>query len=314
MRYLAQLTGKSNTERFVAYLLSENISAHVEPESSNKDLWEIWIRDEDKLAQARQAFAQFEANPTNERYTKAIEQADSIIRQRREKAAASAKLQRSSKQVFSRTDLVGGRIPPVTLTLLILAAIVSLLTQFADPSPTNSLGRTMLSELRFVDISDYAKAEKDPAASLRKFEFWRLITPIFLHMDPLHIIFNAFMLVSLGRLTERLEGPLRFALIVLGIAIFSNMLQGLLPENLMGSPFFGGLSGVVYGLFGYIWVKTTLNPSLGIALSPTTVIILLAWLFLNMAGVFDLNIANMAHLGGLISGAGLAYFQSNWSS
>ena len=68
MRSLTTLEGKSDAEAFVAYLLTLGISTHVEPASSpmdarfqngpasettKPDLWEVWIKNEDRLAQAK---------------------------------------------------------------------------------------------------------------------------------------------------------------------------------------------------------------------------------------------------------------------
>jgi GlpG protein len=57
----------------------------------------------------------------------------------------------------------------------------------------------------------------------------------------------------------------------------------------------------VYALLGYIWVKGRRDPSLGLGLSRQTVVILLAWLGLGFTGLLG-NIANYAHLGGLVAG------------
>ena len=310
MRFLAKINGQANAEKFVSYLVSRDISTQVERETPDSPDWEVWVRNEDRLNDARTLFKEFEANPSDEKYAAAVKDAEELLRKKRQKATSNAKLQKTSRDVFRR-DLVAGKIPPVTMTLLILAVIVSLLTAFGDPAPSNTLGKTMMQELSFVSRADFKTSEGDPAASLEKFELWRAITPIFIHLNVLHILFNGIMLVSLGRLAERLEGTLKFTILVLLVAVLSNLLQGLLPEDLMGNPFFGGLSGVVYGLFGFVWIKTMLNPNLGIALAPSVVIILLGWLFLNIANAFgDTNLANMAHLGGLLAGSALAFLQS----
>src|SRR5262249_52050570 len=64
---------------------------------------------------------------------------------------------------------------------------------------------------------------------------------------------------------------------------------------------FGGLSGVLYGLFGYAWMKTRFEPQLGIVLPPQTVVLLLGWFVLCLAGVIP-NIGNAAHAAGLVVG------------
>ena len=69
-----------------------------------------------------------------------------------------------------------------------------------------------------------------------------------------------------------------------------------------GEPqFFLGMSGVVYALFGYIWMKGLYQPEQGMILHPNTITIMLFWLVLCMTG-FVGPIANAAHFMGLAAG------------
>ena len=181
------------------------------------------------------------------------------------------------------------------------------------PGDKNAFGATMMEEMSFVSRDDYKKSSEDPAASLKKGELWRLITPMFPHGSTIHLLFNVLAMIQLGRIVERMEGSIRFASLVLITGVLSSLLQGLLPVRLFGFPFFGGLSGVVYGVFGYLLVKAYIRTDLGIRLSQNSVIIMLAWLVLGFTGTMG-DIANMAHLGGLLSGCFLGYldaFQAN---
>ena len=69
------------------------------------------------------------------------------------------------------------------------------------------------------------------------------------------------------------------------------------------------MSGVNYGLFGYIWMKGKFDPGDGLELNPTTITILLAWFVICFTGVFG-NIANGAHAGGLAVGAAWGYLSA----
>jgi len=86
--------------------------------------------------------------------------------------------------------------------------------------------------------------------------------------------------------------------LVLISAVFSNAAQYVVAQN----PYFGGMSGVLYALFGYVWVRGRLDPTMGIAIPRSTVIVLIAWLMLGFANVLG-PVANYAHLGGLVVGA-----------
>jgi GlpG protein len=303
MRFLATMDGRKQTERFVAYLLSQTISTHVEKTNEQSDKWDVWIREEDRLVQAKSIWAEFVASPDDAKFIDAVSKAESIIEEGRKKKADIRRI-RTGREVF-RNDLTSGKVPPLTLALLLIAIFVSLATRFGQNDDSKTFGGKLLQRSIFVDPVLYGKTG-DSAASLKRAEYWRVFTPIFPHGNPFHILFNGLMLVALGRIIERLEGPIKYAFIVFTIAVLSNLLQGLMPESLMGSAIFFGLSGVTYGLFGYIWIKTTLDPGLGITIAPGMVLIMLMWLLITMSGLFDLPVANMAHLGGLLVGTGLA--------
>jgi GlpG protein len=68
----------------------------------------------------------------------------------------------------------------------------------------------------------------------------------------------------------------------------------------------GGMSGVVYGLFGFYWMKATYDPGSGLYMPPSTVIIMVGWLlFCMFPGIEQIgmpNVANWAHGVGLLVG------------
>lgn len=147
----------------------------------------------------------------------------------------------------------------------------------------------------------------DPAAgflgSIAQGEVWRLVTPMFIHFGILHIAFNMMWLWDLGRAIEGRQGPRFLALFVFTAGIAANLAQYLIT----GSPYFGGMSGVVYGLLGYLWMR---GPSLGIHLHQSTVIMMLVWYVLCWTGLVG-PIANWAHTGGLLIGVAWGYLGRN---
>jgi GlpG protein len=86
------------------------------------------------------------------------------------------------------------------------------------------------------------------------------------------------------------------------IAMISNIAEYAYTAN----PVFGGMSGVVYGLFGYVWMKVQFDPRSGFVLDPVTVVVMIGWLFLCMTGYLG-NIANAAHVAGLLAGMAFGY-------
>ncbi|MEH6453083.1 MAG: rhomboid family intramembrane serine protease GlpG [Psychromonas sp.] len=130
---------------------------------------------------------------------------------------------------------------------------------------------------------------------------WRFITPAFLHFSALHLVFNLLWWWQLGGLVEKQQGKQRLVLLFLFSAIASNLAQ-----YFMVGPYFGGLSGVVYALVGYCWLFGKLNTSSKVMLPNAYFIFLLAWLIFGFVDILPTNIANYAHLVGLISGLALA--------
>ena len=138
-------------------------------------------------------------------------------------------------------------------------------------------------------------------------QWWRLITPIFLHFGLLHIVFNGLWLWELGRRIERLHSGWFYGLFVLGTGMISNLVQ----YSWAGPSIFGGMSGVIYAFLGYIWVRQRYRPDPLLVIAPGIIIIMLVWLIICMMGIVDLfiggKIANAAHVGGLLSGMAIGY-------
>ena len=136
-------------------------------------------------------------------------------------------------------------------------------------------------------------------------QIWRLFTPMFLHFGIFHIVFNMLWTLEFGRLIESRQGAVALIVISLSISLASN-----LSQYFVSGPIFGGMSGVIYGYFGYVWVQSLTNPGFGIRLNPTIVKLLLGWFIICWSGLlekfFGISIANTAHTAGLLSGMVLA--------
>ncbi|MCB1649988.1 MAG: rhomboid family intramembrane serine protease [Pseudomonadales bacterium] len=127
--------------------------------------------------------------------------------------------------------------------------------------------------------------------------FVQTLTPALLHFGAIHLVFNSLWIWHFGRMIERAQPSLLYLVVVLWIAFFSNATQYLwtLTSN------FGGLSGVVYGLLGYIWMWQLLLPYGRLRLPPAMIGVLLLALVL-MEVLASSWIASAAHAGGLVAG------------
>lgn len=131
-------------------------------------------------------------------------------------------------------------------------------------------------------------------------EFWRYLTPAFIHFSLLHLLSNLVWWWYLGGMIEKYLGSLKLLEILLLTGILANYATGT-----MFGPNFGGLSGVVYGLMGYVWLYGEKMKSSGIGLDRVVLIISIIWLVAGYTGWLG-PIANTAHLIGLIIGLLLA--------
>ncbi len=136
-------------------------------------------------------------------------------------------------------------------------------------------------------------------------QYWRLVTPAFLHFGWMHIVFNSLWLWELGGRVEQALGSLHMLGLFLVTAVVSNVSQ----YAFGGPALFGGMSGVVYGLLGFSWVAATLQPRWAFRPSKPIMLLMVGWLVLCILGVIESlgfgSVANAAHLGGLLSGAAL---------
>lgn len=182
---------------------------------------------------------------------------------------------------------------PAVLGLLTLALAVYFFT---------GGGEARLRGTGWLTIADVHRVGDTLGMALARGELWRPLTPILLHFGILHLAFNGAIVWELGRRTEQALGSVRLLLLVAAIGVASNLAQYLLGD----SPFFGGLSGVAYGLLGFVLVAARRMPQdprwqlqQGLAIS------LLLFLVLFSTGVtemFDLYVANTAHWAGLLAG------------
>ncbi|RDV23966.1 rhomboid family intramembrane serine protease GlpG [Alteromonas aestuariivivens] len=143
------------------------------------------------------------------------------------------------------------------------------------------------------------------AVLLETQQWWRLIGPAFLHFSALHFVFNLLWWSMLGGQIERKLGVMMLLVVFLVSAVASNLAQAL-----VSGPNFGGLSGVVYALLGFVWWLGWLKPAWGLQLPKAIVGFMLIWLVLGYADILWVSMANTAHTVGLIAGCLLALMLS----
>jgi GlpG protein len=306
MRQIGTLPSETEARKFVDYALTQDIRMNVEAEG---DLWAIWVFDEDQIPKAKEELESFRQNPGSEKYNKAKAEADALRQREIKKHREAKKKVVKANQAWSQSFLQRS---PVTITLIVMSVAAVMITTNPDkPLDFGSRvepGRTWLSlaPIRESEQAGYLTFPRHTFGAIFQGEVWRLFTPMFLHFGLLHLLFNMMWLRDLGGVIEARRGRWRYLALVLLIAGISNAAQGI-----MKGPNFGGMSGVVFGLFGYVWMQSRYVPTSGFFMPQNIVILMLIWMAVCYSGIVG-PIANTAHTVGLLTGMIIGYAPKLW--
>ncbi|PLR95558.1 rhomboid family intramembrane serine protease [Bacillus sp. T33-2] len=128
-------------------------------------------------------------------------------------------------------------------------------------------------------------------------EYWRLVTPVFIHSGFSHVLFNSFSLILFGPALERMVGKVRFLILYLVSGIAANAATFLLQPLTFTHV---GSSGAIFGLFGfYIAIITFKRFMLSKENSQTIMTIAAIGIIMTF---IQPNINVTAHLFGFLSG------------
>lgn len=185
----------------------------------------------------------------------------------------------------------------MTCAVLLLTLLVAVITLLGDN----------FAALRWLTFQDFQIQGEylyfQPwLASLEAGQWWRLLSPMFIHFGVLHLAMNSLWYWELGRRIELRQG----GIVLLALSLLFGVLSNLAQFWFGGPSLFGGLSGVLYGLLGYCWIFQLLAPTPAYVLPRGVLAMMLIWLLVCLTGVIDTlglgAIANAAHVGGLLAG------------
>ena len=318
---IGSIKGDSDAERFSDYLVTQSIPNMVE-ELNAGDGWSVWVENDDHIEQAKRELDAFLKNPANEKYGSAQATAAKIRDDQQQQAK-----RRRARYIDYRTRMGSAKqwAIPVTLTLMALSIAVSVGTLFGNRM--EPYGKTLfiasfvtesqeeqynavIERIKNKDLSQITARDLVPDPGLGQImrgQVWRLVTPMFLHFGILHLLFNMFWLRDLGGMIEMNRRSGFMLALVLVSAIISNLCQ-----YFWSGPWFGGMSGVNYALFGYILVKQKFEPHLGLGLNQQAIWIMTGWLILCLVTPMAGDVANAAHVMGLATGAAIGYAPIVW--
>jgi GlpG protein len=296
MRLIGHLPNETSASTFSDYLYVEGIANEVEAE---KEGWAVWIHSEDEWSKAKEMLSGFLGNPGDPKYRKQAGQAREL------KKKAAAEVEDVENRTHDRAKVFRATMPygvgPLTVVLIGLSVVVQVLRMGGYDEKIHQ--ELLLSAVPLTG-NGYGRFGRG-LTEIFQGEVWRLFTPVLVHGSWLHLLLNMMWMLDLGSMIEGRQGTGRVGLLVVVIAVMSNLGQYFLT----GSPLFYGMSGVVYGLLGYVWMKGKFDPGSGLFLHPHTVAMMLIWFVLCMTPWIP-RIANGAHAVGLGLGVLWGYLAS----
>ncbi|MDH5491689.1 MAG: rhomboid family intramembrane serine protease [Myxococcales bacterium] len=279
MRQLIVLSDEAHARALEDTLFVEGIESTVN--ETRDDHYAVWVHDEPAMTEALEILEEFQANPESARFQNAKKIA---AKQRRVEAQRTRREHERFEQRKDALEAAAQQGGVGKLTLVIAAACMAIFVLWTTNQSVENL-------FFFRPVL------------IRQGELWRLVSANFIHFSWIHVGFNLLWLVTLGSRIERRHSSLTLAAQVLVFGLAAN-----LQYFVSGHHEYGGLSGVVYGLFGYLWIRGRLDPSFGRELEVGTVRLMLfffvLFFFVNPMGQ---RVANYAHTGGLLAGCLWAY-------
>jgi GlpG protein len=295
MRLIGHLADEPAARTFADFLYVQGIENHLE--FQKEEGWAVWVNDEDKVGDASGLLETFRQHPADPKY-RAAEKSAAQSRVKAEKGdAAYRKKVHDRRQLFRPLTAYG--FGPLTFVLIVISVVVAIYSNLGDAKE-----RIMSLFITDYEVTGHLLRWNPTLPELRHGQIWRLFTPIFIHFGPLHILFNMLWLRDLGSMIESRQSTWRLALLVLVIAPCSNLAQ-----FYYGGPDFGGMSGVLYGLLGYIWMRGKFDPASGLYLHPYTIIMMIIWFGACFTPLIP-NAANACHAAGLAMGIAWGYLSS----
>ena len=285
MRLLTTVTTRADAQTLGDALYADGVATTVK--ETRDGGFAVWVHDEDRMDQAKAFLGTFD--PSASRFA---EMAKTARAQKRKEARADEELRARTAKIRRQIEAKQNmRLGTVTGGLIAICVVVFFLTGMGENIDVVRL-------FTFVPLVPVQGGYIPASASAILSQPWRLITPMFLHFGWLHIFFNMWWLKDLGTAIERVFSARYLLTLVLVVAVFSHILEYMMS----GGRIFGGMSGVVYALFAFIWIRGRLDPSFPYRMPQQLVTFMLIWLGLGFTGWVG-PIANWVHSGGLIVGA-----------
>ncbi|MBG5951020.1 MULTISPECIES: rhomboid family intramembrane serine protease GlpG [Proteus] len=271
MIHIITLSNPQAADLFVNYMTTKGVRIHTKNENQQISLW---LEDQHQLDMVEKELNTFLREPFHPRYQAASWQTG-------DPKNTGIKY----RPAFSIKNMVQ-RSGPLTVLVVILCILIFIWQQVVGDY-------NVMLHLAW------------PYKESLNFEVWRYITPAFVHFSLMHIAFNLAMWWYLASQTEQRLGTGKLFVIMLVSALFSNWAQSLFTDSN-----FGGLSGVVYALIGYVGLTGIRNPEKGIGVPTGLIGFSILWIVAGYMGVLGDSIGNTAHFAGFLIGLLMALWDN----
>ncbi|QWA11624.1 rhomboid family intramembrane serine protease GlpG [Sodalis ligni] len=258
-------------QAFIDYMKSQGVTMEMQLQGRAA---ELWLADDGELARVEAALEIFLQDPLHPRYQAASWHSGTVGRGH------------FRPQPTSWLPALRSKAGPLTLGLTIACVLVYILM--------NVLGDEVV--MRWLAF---------PADQSQRAQPWRWVSHILLHFSLLHLLFNLVWWWYLGSAMEKYRGWLPLAVLTL----LSAAISGLVQFHFSGA-LFGGLSGVVYALMGYVWWYGEKNPGGPLQMPRGVIVFALLWLIAGYFDILGIAIANAAHVAGLAIGLLMAFWDT----
>lgn len=303
MRKIGQIKNKSHRKKLQGYLYYHGIESH-----QYEDEEDLWVLKDDDREKAKEYLKIF-----NEVYIRGFSESASSLKIDSESKLGFEKLkkekreqeekEKKSKMVNFRRNSFGKRgfsLPPGTAFLILTSVLVFFITRTGARESVYRL--LLISQVQNAHLFGLPLFYEVTGGQV-----WRLVTPIFLHHDFFHILFNMMWVYQIGVLIEKKEGASFYLLLTCFVGVISNS-----AYYLVAGPIFGGMSGVVYGFIGYIWGYRKMAPMSSYFIDQGLFRFFVFWYVLCWGlTAFGFGIANTVHGIGALSGCFLGVFRAH---
>lgn len=277
MRKLINAQNHQKADQLRWYLESKGIRSWVDDEDPTDS--NVWLTDEDQRQEAStlaEAFLAGEVSPAD------LAEARKTARITRQQKLKEEKIR---KQNHSRRSSGGYESFPVTIALILICSAVFLLCK--SGSQEIIYRKLLFSVFPYGQLSGLR-----PFEEILNGEIWRLVTPVLLHGNWFHLIFNLLWLWQFGPAAEQSLGSRKYLLLLLTAAAVSDS-----GFYLIAGPSFLGISGINYALCGWLWGIERYGTQQKHGISDQTFFFFLIWyvlcLPLSLSGL--MRVANSIH-------------------